>query len=178
DDSLVIDGKLGLGTGDTRIETKAEVAGTLSGAGLFGYNINNSQTAATGSILVSNSTNAPEWKSPTAALTWFVDGRLNVTATGGAVVTMPYGMLISTGSLRANVSPTGATVQVDILKNGSSIFSTKPSIAVDTKTSDKTGTIGTTTLKEGDLIWVSITQVGSTIAGSGLTIMLKGTRKY
>ena len=178
DDSLVIDGKLGLGTGDTRIETKAEVAGTLSGAGLFGYNINNSQTAATGSVLVSNSTNASEWKAPTTHMIWSIVGGLNVTATGGAVVTMPYGMLISTGSLRANVSPTGAAVQVDILKNGSSIFSTKPSIAVDTKTSDKTGTIGTTTLKEGDLIWVSITQVGSTIAGSGLTITLKGTRKY
>jgi hypothetical protein len=190
------------GTFDTNLFRKAanvlmtddsfRVGGTLSGASLWVNNIatsgavlysSGSQVRATarpgtGQVLIGQGAAPPVWKDSKVSMGWFIDGGLRVTATGGAVVTLPYSIQLGTGSLRANVAPTGAAVQINIYKNGTSIFSTKPSIAANTKTSNKSGTLSDTVLREGDLLWVSVDQVGSTVAGSGLTIQLTGLRRY
>lgn len=77
---------------------------------------------------------------------------------------------------RATVTtqPTGASILVDVNKNGTTIFSTqsnRPTIAVSTNT-DLSGTPDTTTLADGDYITVDIDQIGSTIPGSNLTVQV------
>ena len=60
-----------------------------------------------------------------------------------------------------------------MLKNGTSIYSTKPQFA--TGTAGMTGgTFSTpTTFLAGDRITFKVTQVGSTVAGNGLRFALK-----
>ncbi|MBI3331947.1 hypothetical protein HYZ99_03230 [Candidatus Peregrinibacteria bacterium] len=176
----------------SRFKSNLRVSGNISGSLIKANNFMSSGAIAftsggtlsrtaqgtSGQIILSQGLSAPVWKTPTSSMVWFFEGGLFVTATGGAVVTMPYGITLGTGSLRVNVAPTGAAIIVDVFKDGTSIYSTKPQIAVSAKTSAKTGIFSTTALTEGSVIRFSIDQVGSTIAGSGLTIMLNGTRKY
>ena len=72
-----------------------------------------------------------------------------------------------------NTGSTGAVIIVDVLKNGTSIYSTKPQFA--TGTAGMTGgTFSTpTTFLAGDRITFKVTQVGSTVAGNGLRFALK-----
>ena len=67
---------------------------------------------------------------------------------------------------------TGATVIVDVEKNGSSIYSTKPTIS-DGGTIAAAGTLSTTAFVSGDKVTFKVTQKGSTTAGKGLRFMLK-----
>ena len=72
-----------------------------------------------------------------------------------------------------DTAPTGSTCIVDVLKNGTSIYSTKPQFA--TGTAGMTGgTFSTpTTFLAGDRITFKVTQVGSTVAGNGLRFAIK-----
>jgi len=77
--------------------------------------------------------------------------------------------------VRASVgtAPTGAAVLVDVNKNGTTIFTggtDRPNIAVSTNTD--VGTPAVTTLADGDYLTVDIDQVGSTVAGSDLTVQI------
>ena len=167
-----------LGIGTATPKTKLEVMGSMSGASLTTYNLNTSKSATTGSLLVSTTANGPKWAQPLTSMVWFIDGALQVGQTGSAVITMPFGLTVTTGSLRTNVAPTGAAVIVDIERAGVSIFSTRPQIAASAKTSAKSGNFAFTHLSGGNVVNVAVDQIGSTIAGSGLTIMLTGRRHY
>ncbi len=71
---------------------------------------------------------------------------------------------------------TGAALIVDIEKDtGSdfaSIYSTKPQFAVSTNAMTA-GVLSTTAFVSGDRVTFKVTQIGSTIAGSGVRFMLK-----
>jgi len=78
--------------------------------------------------------------------------------------------------LRCEVAPTGSAAIVDIEVNGTTIYGTKPQIAIGT-------TVGTAGVlvdgvpyeaSAGDLIEFLVTQVGSTIPGQKLTFGLAG----
>ena len=71
-----------------------------------------------------------------------------------------------------DTAPTGATVIVDVLKNGSTIYSTKPSIAVNSTTGTP-GVLSTTAFVSGDRITFKLTQIGSAEPGEGLRFTLK-----
>jgi hypothetical protein len=78
--------------------------------------------------------------------------------------------------VRASVgtAPTGAAVIVDVNKNGTTIFTTqanRPTIAVGANTA--TGTPQVTALAAGDYLTVDIDQIGSTVAGSDLTVQVQ-----
>ena len=78
--------------------------------------------------------------------------------------------------VRASVgtAPTGASVIVDVNKNGTTIFSTqgnRPTIAVSTNT-DGSNVPDVTTLADGDYFSVDIDQIGSTVKGSDLTVQV------
>ena len=80
-------------------------------------------------------------------------------------------------SVRASVgtAPTGASILVDVNKNGTTIYGTqsnRPTIAAGTNTAVG-GTASTTTFASGDYITVDIDQVGSTVAGSDLTVTVR-----
>jgi hypothetical protein len=80
-------------------------------------------------------------------------------------------------SVRAAVgtAPVGASVIVDVKKNGTTIFTTsghRPTIAASTFTALATG-IDVPTVSAGDYLTVDITQIGSTTAGADLTVTVE-----
>jgi len=93
-----------------------------------------------------------------------------------AVAVKTYGQMVMcrTGTFVGtigylDVAPTGNTI-IDIEKNGTSIFSTKPQF---TQTNNLTGgTLSTTTFASGDRITFKVTTLGS-VAGSGMRVTLK-----
>lgn len=82
-------------------------------------------------------------------------------------------------SVRASVgtAPTGASLIVDVNKNGTTIFTNqanRPTIAAGTN-SDLANEIDVTALVQGDYLTVDVDQVGSTTAGSNLTVVIEVT---
>jgi hypothetical protein len=101
--------------------------------------------------------------------------------TGVAKVTfrMPYALTLSGVRASLTTAPTGATVIVDINEGGSTILSTKLSIDASEKTSTTAASaavISDTALADDAEITIDIDQVGSTIAGAGLKVVLIGTK--
>lgn len=77
---------------------------------------------------------------------------------------------ISKVRVSAGTAPTGAALIVDIKKNGTTVFPTtaKPQVAIGANTG--TAVPDTTSWANGDYLTVDVTQIGSTVAGSDLTI--------
>lgn len=78
---------------------------------------------------------------------------------------------------RASVgtAPTGAAVIVDVLKNGTTIYTTqsaRPQIAVSTNSANGNSP-AISTFVSGDYITVNIAQIGSTVAGADLVVTLR-----
>jgi hypothetical protein len=76
--------------------------------------------------------------------------------------------------VRASVvtAPVGASILVDVHKNGTTIFTTqsgRPEIAA-AGTTDKSATPDVTSWADGDYLTVDIDQIGSTTAGADLTV--------
>jgi hypothetical protein len=74
-------------------------------------------------------------------------------------------------------APTGASIIVDVNKNGTTIFTTqanRPTITASSFT-DLTSTPNVTTVASGDYLTVDIDQIGSTIAGTDLVVRIKVT---
>jgi hypothetical protein len=108
------------------------------------------------------------------------DETSNLT-TGTAKVTfrMPYAMTLSSVRASVNTAPTGSTLVVDINEGGSTILSTKLSIDASELTSTTAATaavISDTALADDASITIDIDQIGSTVAGKGLKVILRGTR--
>ena len=75
-------------------------------------------------------------------------------------------------------APTGASIIFDILVNGTSIWNVTPGNRLTIVSGAQTGTqtnFDTTSLAEGDILTLSIIQVGSSTAGESLTVELKCT---
>lgn len=92
-------------------------------------------------------------------------------------------LLVAVGSqtiskvyVNVKTAPTGASILVDINKNGTSIWNTtqanRATIAAGSTSGTQTS-FDTTSLVEGDVLTVDIDQVGSTVAGADLTIVVK-----
>lgn len=83
-------------------------------------------------------------------------------------------------SVRASVgtAPAGASIIVDVQKNGTTIFTTtanRPTIAAAANTG-LSGTPDVTGLVTGDYLTISVLQVGSTTAGSDLIVSINATK--
>lgn len=106
--------------------------------------------------------------------TWGKGGTLT-TVTGGMKEYNNSGKTRTIIGVRASVgtAPTGASIIVDVLKNGTTIFTggtDRPTIAISGTTD--TGTPAVTSWANGDYLTVNIAQVGSTIAGADLTVQV------
>ena len=87
----------------------------------------------------------------------------------------PRNMTIKSVRASVGVAPTGASVIVDVNKNGTTIFSTqsnRPTIPASGFT-DLADAINVTALAAGDYLTIDIDQIGSTIAGSDLTVQIE-----
>jgi hypothetical protein len=106
---------------------------------------------------------------------WSKQGTL-VVGTGVLRIYNDTGKTLTFVKVRISVgtAPTGATIIVDVNKNGTTIFTTqggRPVIAISGNTGTSTA-MDVTTLADGDYLTVDIDQIGSTIAGSDLTIQV------
>lgn len=79
--------------------------------------------------------------------------------------------------LRAKIGPTGSPLIIDINKDGTTIFGTKPQINAGSTEDAGVATITTTDLAAGDVLTVDVDQIGSTIAGSDISVILACTQK-
>lgn len=101
--------------------------------------------------------------------------------TGTAKVTfrMPYAFTLSEVRASVNTAPTGSTILIDINESGATILSTKLMIDATEKTSTTATTpyvLSDTSLADDAEITIDFDQVGSTIAGKGVKVILIGSR--
>jgi hypothetical protein len=99
------------------------------------------------------------------------------TGTAKVTLRMPYAMTLTAVRVSVNTAVTVAALQLDLKESNTTVFSTKPEIAVGAKTSvggAVPGTISDTTLASDAEMTVDIVQPGG--AAKGLKIWLIGTR--
>lgn len=118
---------------------------------------------------------------PQESLVIAVSDETTALTTGTAKVTfrMPYAFTLSAVRASVTTAPTGATLIADINEGGASILSTKLSIDVSEKTSTTAASaavISDAALADDAEITIDIDQIGSTIAGAGLKVVLIGNR--
>ena len=162
---------------------------TISGASNTITNVSLS-TGVTGNLPVGNlasGTNATAltyWRGDGA---WIdppgVDLYVPFSISGAAYVSTGQGRVYIESSrtitrVRASVgtAPTGASLIVDVLKNGTSIYNVTPANRPTIAAAGFTalgGTPDTTTFVAGDYITVSVLQIGSSVAGSDLTVSIR-----
>ena len=76
-------------------------------------------------------------------------------------------------------APTGTSLICDVKKNGTTIYTTvgnRPTIAIGSNSFGPGATPDVTSLAQGDYLTVDIDQVGSTVAGSDLTVSVIVTK--
>jgi len=79
--------------------------------------------------------------------------------------------------LRCKTAPTGAALIIDINKGGTTIFTVRPQINDGSTVNAGVATLNVTDLAAGDVLTVDVDQIGSTIAGADVSIILKVTQK-
>jgi hypothetical protein len=112
-----------------------------------------------------------------------VSNETNALTAGAAKVTFraPVAFLLTEVAASVNTAPTGSTIIVDINNGANSVLSTKLSIDANEKTSVTAASAAVINTAYDDFavdaeITIDIDQIGSTIAGKGLKVILKGTR--
>lgn len=159
-------------------------AGTLSGTTLNATVVNSSLTAV--GTLITGVWNATvivaAYVRPLESIIIAVSDETTALTTGTAKVTirMPYAFTISNVRLSATTAPTGAALIADVKQGGTTIFSTKPQIDAGSKTSVGSGVtpvLSTTNIADDTEITVDISQIGSSVAGAGLKVVLFGVRQ-
>jgi TolB-like protein len=112
-----------------------------------------------------------------AAPTTMVIGNISgaiTTSTGAARLYNKFGrtLTIYTSWASVGTAPTGASLIVDVNKNGTTVFTTqanRPTIAVSTFF-DESGAPNVTTWADGEYLSFDVDQIGSTVAGADLTV--------
>lgn len=89
----------------------------------------------------------------------------------------PIGFTVSNVRVSVGTAPTGSSIVVDVLKNGSTIFTTsgnRPTINVGSFVDNSSvPDYPAGVLVAGDYLTISIVQVGSSVAGSDLTVQIE-----
>jgi len=126
-----------------------------------------------GAVFVYDGTDwARQGASPKSPLIFSHPGDAEVT-TGTAKYLEAVGIELSTVASTVGSAPSDASLIIDVMLNGVSIFPTsqKPTIAPGATTSSQ-ATPDTTTIPPGAVLTVNIDQVGSTEPGADLTVMI------
>ena len=95
---------------------------------------------------------------------------ITVSTYGETIMTRAGTFLGESGYI--DTAGTGAIVIVDVEKNGSTIYSTKPQFAISANVISA-GTLSVTSFVAGDRITFKVTQIGSTAAGQGVRFGIK-----
>jgi len=122
--------------------------------------------------------NAPKYKKQTISIACSDETTSLTTGTAKVTFRMPYAMTLSEVRASVATAPTGSTLVIDLNESGTTILSTKISIDASEKTSKTAATppvISDSALADDAEITIDIDQIGSTVAGKGLKIILIGT---
>ena len=114
-----------------------------------------------------------EWAYPIKALILEASGDMAVGTTK-AFVPAPFAMEITKVKAQVLTAPTGADLIIDINVNGTSIYTTqanRPTIASG-DTTVEADLPDSLSISENDMVTIDIDQVGSTIAGSNLAVVI------
>lgn len=129
------------------------------------------RTASTGAI--------EEIDLPLRLLVPFSDQSTGFTTGTKFTFTWRFGAATLSGTpIDLTDAPTGSAAQFDVKKNGTSIYSTKPTIdagETSTATAATPAVLSTTSIADGDVITIIIDQVGATNAGKGGILTFLGT---
>lgn len=109
--------------------------------------------------------------------TYSVSGAL-VVAAGKSRFRAPFPITLSAVSAAIDTAPVGAAVIVDVNKNGTTVFTTqanRPSIAAGANSAAEV-VPDVVSVAAGDVITVDVDQIGSTTAGSDLSVMVRYRR--
>jgi hypothetical protein len=108
---------------------------------------------------------------------WYsVPGTLTVAA-GAMRIPFPRAATVTNVAVMVSTAPTGASVIVDVNKNGTTMFTTqanRPTIAAS-GTADNTSVPDVTSISANDYITVDVDQIGSTVAGANLSVRVDFT---
>ncbi len=138
-------------------------------SGYFRFNISTSKLQFS-----HDGTNYKDVGAGTATPTFTVIGTLTVGTDVAPLIIAPFALTIKKAFARVKTAPTGASIIVDINKNGSTIWSTQSNrltIAATANSASQTY-FDTTSIAEGDYLTLDVDQVGSTVAGADLTVEL------
>lgn len=105
-----------------------------------------------------------------------VTGTLTTGTSVTPVLIVVASQTITKAYARVKTAPTGANLIIDINKNGTSIWNTTQANRLTINAGSTSGTqtnFDTTSLADEDYLTIDIDQVGSSIAGADLTIILK-----
>jgi len=157
-------------TGPQGVQGVTGVTGPQGTQGITGATGPQGITGATGPQGVTGVTGVT---GPAAPATFTVPGTLTV-GTGTARFYLTATRTISNVAVSVGTAPTGASLIVDVNKNGTTIFTTqanRPTITASSF-SDLTSTPDVTSLASGDYLTIDVDQIGSTIAGSDLVVQV------
>jgi hypothetical protein len=138
-------------------------------------------TGTAGQRLTSNGAgSAPTFQSEALRIPIFFSDQSTDWTTGLKVTfTWRFGTTtLSSTPIDCVTAPTGSAAQFDVKKNGTTIYSTKPTIDASETSTDTAATpavISTTSLANGDIVTIHIDQIGSSDAGQGGVITFVGT---
>lgn len=104
---------------------------------------------------------------PADAATWHLSGTIAVANSQGMRWMAPQKVRVERIQMAIGTAPTGATLNVRFRVNGST-FATA-SLAISTTKAQAAASVD---LASGDVVTLDVTQVGSTVAGSNLTVHL------
>lgn len=91
----------------------------------------------------------------------------------------PFPVEILGVTAAVNTAPTGASLILDVNKNGTTIFTNqvnRPTIAASAFATTTEPTPNVTTIASGDYLTVDRDQIGSTVAGSDITVFIRYRR--
>jgi hypothetical protein len=113
------------------------------------------------------------------SLTTFAHSGAVIVSTGVIRFRFPWAVTILGVSAAIAVAPTGASLIADINKNGTTIFTSqgnRPTIAISGNATSSEPVPDVTAMAAGDYLTIDIDQVGSTVAGSDLSIFIRYRR--
>lgn len=118
--------------------------------------------------------------------TYYTEEVVTFTRTANAAVSsgqarfrFPFAATIQGISAAIATAPTGANLIIDINKNGSTIFTNqanRPTIVAGTNEDAEVTNMDITSMAIGDYLTVDIDQIGSTVPGADLTVMIRYRR--
>jgi len=181
-DDLTSSGTLSI-EGVTSIQGTLAITGVISATTLTtdggivysdGTSLQNTAVGSSGQVLVSQGTDAPKFTNLTGTgmLVWYLDDDIQVATDYVATYYAPVDMILKDVKMDADIAPTGADFVIDINEAGSTVLSTKPQMDIGTTTETGSHVFSDTFIDKGDTVTLDVDQIGSTVSGCGVTVML------